>query len=158
MGTEHELLKEEHTEILGSLQAISSSGGNLAGIFSDMTRIFSYHVDREEEIMVPLLDYLAERHGNISSHDMGYLEKRSAEFQIEMENLLREHEHLMLLIEVAERVLKPEDEVAVAILSQLRKHTLLEDDLLYPAAQGAVSLIEIERSRLQTDLTLEKKQ
>ena len=61
MKDKESFLDREHTEILETLQAASFTEGSTKRIFSEMLSIFSYHLDREEETVMPLLHYLSER-------------------------------------------------------------------------------------------------
>ena len=61
MKDKESFLDREHTEILETLQAASFTEGSTKRIFSEMLSIFSYHLDREEETVMPLLHYLSDQ-------------------------------------------------------------------------------------------------
>lgn len=139
-------LDREHTELLEKLQQYALNKGRLGTIFSQILAIFSYHLDREEETVIPLLAYLKERMGRKKRPNLEYFRKISSEFDNEFENMIKEHLQIEDLCQDA-ITLAGTDCIEIHDLSgSLRRHMLLEEQLLYPAAQAATFLLEREVS------------
>ena len=106
MKDKESFLDREHTEILEALQATSLTEGSTKRIFSEMLSIFSYHLDREEETVMPLLHYLSERVTENYELDYALLRLQVHEFNTEFDNMLSEHQKLSELAYLAGKLIR----------------------------------------------------
>ncbi len=144
MKDKESFLDREHTEILEELQAASLTEGSTKKIFSEMLSIFSYHLDREEETVMPLLHYLSERVTQNHGLDYALLRLRAHEFSTEFDNMLSEHQKLSDLASLAGKLFSSDSGEEIELLGKLKHHMLTEEEILYPAAEGAVELLKHE--------------
>ncbi len=145
MKEKESFLDKEHTELLEELQFAAESGGKLGETFSEILSLFSYHLDREEETVVPLLEYLSERtvEGNIA--DYAGLIQAAEGFDEEYESMIKEHSDLNTLSTEAESMLTDDTAKFEQLIHKLRHHIALEEEVLYPAAIGAGDIIDYEK-------------
>lgn len=144
MKDKESFLDREHTEILETLQAASFTEGSTKRIFSEMLSIFSYHLDREEETVMPLLHYLSERVTQNHGLDYALLRLQAHELKTEFDSMLSEHQKLSDLASLAGKLIRSDSGEKIELLGRLKHHMLIEEEILYPAAKGAVELLEHE--------------
>ena len=144
MKDKESFLDREHTEILEALQAAYLTEGSTKRIFSEMLSIFSYQLDREEETVMPLLHYLSERVTENHVLDYPLLRLQAHEFSTEFDNMLSEHQKLSELAYLAGNLISSDSGEEIEQLGRLKHHMLTEEEILYPAAKGAVELLEHE--------------
>ncbi len=144
MKDKESFLDREHTEILEELQAASLTEGSTKKIFSEMLSIFSYHLDREEETVMPLLHYLSERVTQNHGLDYALLRLQAHELKTEFDSMLSEHQKLSDLASLAGKLFSSDSGEEIELLGKLKHHMLTEEEILYPAAEGAVELLKHE--------------
>lgn len=144
MNGKASFLDREHTEILESLQHAAMSGGGLGILFSEILSVFSYHLDREEETVLPLLNYLPGRTSRAARVDLVPIHLRASEFCTEIDSMLKEHQKLSELSSSASTFSGSGNENVSCLIKKLKHHMLLEEEILYPAAMGVLKLLEFE--------------
>jgi hypothetical protein len=137
-----EPVTSEHGELLSLLfTATQESRLNLSPL-KDVTSIFSGHADREEETMVPVLEFFRSFTGQGKIPDVDYLRIKADEFRTEEPVMLKEHREIMDLLGRMER----EDGTVQLVLENLsafmERHSNMEEYYLYPLAFHACSLID----------------
>ncbi len=144
MREKESFLDKEHTELLEKIQELSMREGDVGESFKAVMKIFSFHLDREEETVIPLLEYLRRRalkepepmHERISTASRG--------FQQEYGSMLSEHREIETLLEAAERSSSAKVNEVLDLIRALRHHVEIEEEILYPAALAAGTLFNLE--------------
>lgn len=137
-------LDREHGEILEKLHHASDIEGETGSAFGDILKIFSYHLDREEATVVPLLRYLSERTFEERDIDFNELENASMDFESQYDTMLEEHGRMVELMAGIERKSVGKREVS-DLVEELKRHIEIEEEFMYPAAVGAMDLVEWEK-------------
>lgn len=141
------ILEREHGELLDSLSEASRRQDHFGRLFEDVLKIFRYHLDRELETVLPLLEYMHQRNEENRLHDMLRLQEIWSNLRDEYGNLLNEHKQMFRLIgEIDDYPALEEDHIS-DLVQELRKHIELEEQVLYPAALMVGELIECSEFR-----------
>lgn len=146
MDHEDDILKEEHSRLVISMNGISQDPGKTGKAFSEVLKIFRYHLDREEGTVIPLLSYLKERmcKGGRTVDDS--LVTAADNLSVELESMLEEHRQIEdLLGRIMDLPKEKQTEMALEIVAELRHHVALEEQMLYPAAMAATELIKLKK-------------
>lgn len=143
MKSARSLLDREHSELLEKLQELSGRSDGFGRVFENVLKIFSYHLDREEETVMPLLDYISRRTENRRLIDTLMLQRAWEGFTREYDNMVNEHNQMTKLLNEVEDIypIEGEDEVS-RVIRDLKHHMEIEDELLYPAAFTVKDLLE----------------
>ncbi len=144
MENKESFLDREHSELLESLQELSSSGGCNSRIFSDILKTFSYHLDREEETVVPLLGYLKCRIDRSCKPDVGKLRSAWDDFTKLHDTMLEEHREIKELLSEVKN--QPETSLKEQrLIRTLEHHVEIEEEILYPASMAAGVLTTVDK-------------
>ncbi len=141
-GNMDEPVASEHGELLSLLFTASQESRLNSGQLREITAIFSGHADREEETMVPVLEFFRSftSHQDIPERD--YLKIKADEFRTEEPVMIREHREITGFLAQME----PEDGKVQLMLENLSgfmiRHSNMEEYYLYPLALHACSIIE----------------
>jgi iron-sulfur cluster repair protein YtfE (RIC family) len=140
-------LDREHSELLEQMSEIAAGKGKVAELYGEILSIFSYHLDKEEETVIPLLAYLKSRstaRSEVGFHD---LESASRKFIGDAEEMISEHREMAQIIEkVASAKESGSSQKAAEIGRSLLHHVELEEEILYPAAEAACELLALEKN------------
>jgi iron-sulfur cluster repair protein YtfE (RIC family) len=137
--TQHEsFLNEEHTELLAEISEVAATPGKTGKLFSELLNIFSGHLDREEQTVLPLLGYLydsVERPIDVSDS----LFKAGKDFRTEYATMVNEHKAIDDIMKTTESDGAPEK--VMELICDIRHHVMLESEVIYPAAMMAANMI-----------------
>lgn len=138
-------LDREHTHLLEEIQELSMNEGTAGESFKSLLRVFSAHLDREEETVMPLLEYLRNRVAGNSELKNERISAASRDFQLEYGTMIAEHKEISEILKSIEIC----DTVAISgalnLIGELRHHVEIEEEILYPAALAAGVLFKLER-------------
>lgn len=141
-GSMDEPVTSEHGELLSLLFTASQDSRLNIALLKEVTSIFSGHADREEETMVPVLEFFRSFTVQAKKPDRDYLKIKADEFRTEEPVMLKEHREIMDLLGHIER----EDGTVQFMLETLagfmERHSNMEEYYLYPLAFHACSLID----------------
>ena len=139
------LLENEHEELLELLGEIARKKTEVGHLFSEVLRIFRYHLVKENESVVPLLAYMKDRLGEYKGNEKNFLNLARAKLEDLYPEMISEHNEMGKLIRLAQIKLEEEqDKLASKLAEQLLHHVELEEELLYPAAFASGDLVEYE--------------
>ena len=93
---------------------------------------------------MPLLHYLSERVTQNHGLDYALLRLQVHEFSTEFDSMLSEHQKLSDLASLAGKLFSSDSGEEIELLGKLKHHMLTEEEILYPAAEGAVELLKHE--------------
>ena len=145
MADKKNILDEEHKELIEMIEEISSDKTEVGKIFSRLLSLFGRHLDKENEMVGPLLAYLRTRLGDYREKDRDTLNVARAKFEDSYQEMMKEHREMEKLIKLAQNSLKDKpDTFASNLAEHLIFHIRLENDLLYPAAFASGDLVEYE--------------
>ncbi len=145
MSDEKNILDEEHEELIETLGEVARKKTEAGKLFSEVLVIFSYHLDKENETVAPLLAYLKARLGDYRDKDKDALNLARTKFEDSYPEMMQEHEKMAKLIRRAQDSLKENpDKLASDLAEHLLHHVELEEELLYPAAFASGDLAEYE--------------
>lgn len=138
-------LDKEHTHLLEEIQELSMSDGATGESFKSLMSTFSAHLDREEETVMPLLEYLRNwASGNVQM-EIDSVPTASRDFQKEYGTMIAEHKEISAMLNSIER----SDSVRVRgvsdLIGELRHHVEIEEEILYPAALAAGELFKLRK-------------
>lgn len=138
-------LDREHADLISKLETASARSDRLGRIFSDVLKIFEYHLNREDEMVIPLIESISARANRRVILDTFAVQKRWEEFKREYETLLNEHSQVLKLLEEVEDLHPVEgDQLSYVVLS-MKRHIEFEESLIYPAAMVVGDLIECSK-------------
>ena len=139
--TEHEsMLNEEHTELLSRISEMSGISGEPGRLFAKILEIFSGHLDREEETVIPLVIYLEERIEGSAQADES-LGKYANDFRTEYPTMISEHREMDGMMKQIESISSSDD--AAKLIREIRHHVRMEEEILYPAAMAAADMVSL---------------
>ncbi len=145
MKDEKSILDEEHEELIGMLVEVAGKHTEVGRLFSEVLRIFRYHLDKENETVLPLLSYLKERLGNHNGNNKEALKLAWIEFKNDYPEMMHEHQEMGKLLERASNFMRiNSDKAAMDLAEHLLNHVDFEEEILYPAAFASGKLIELE--------------
>lgn len=145
MADTKNILDEEHEELLEMLGEIARQKTEAGRLFSEVLRIFKYHLGRENETIAPLLAYLKGRLGGYKGKEKESLNHARTMFEDSYPAMMQEHEEMAKSIRLAQAFLKDNpDRLASDLAERLLHHVELEEELLYPAAFASGDLVEYE--------------
>lgn len=138
-------LDREHSELLEQMSEIAAGKGRIAELYGEILSIFSYHLDKEEETVIPLLGYLKSRDTGQNKGRLRDLESASRKFIGDAEEMVFEHSKMAQLIEKAASAMGSDSSGKAADLGRsLLHHVELEEEILYPAAKAACELLALQ--------------
>ena len=141
-------MEKEHEEIWRLLIGVQHLSGKTGSIAEKLAKDLKAHIDKEEELALPLLGIL----GDIASGKLknGVAKKASllgSRFEKEYPGMLHGHKELRRFLERLKKVGAEEGHLtAVRLAEALEAHSKEEEEVLYPAAIVA-GLIASKRAR-----------
>ncbi|MHB1708620.1 MAG: hypothetical protein ACYCT2_04000 [Thermoplasmataceae archaeon] len=130
-----------HDELRHFEEVYDNTGTEKAPTFLELIGIFSTHVKNEEDLVVPLLDYLSARTDGAVS---GYrdLEQVAEEFSSRYKDMEEEHEEARRAVHrLAELSKATRNNRAYRIWTSIENHVKLETSALRLAESGARSIL-----------------
>lgn len=143
------ILDREHKHLLEEIQELSGCDGELGETFREVGKEFSSHLHKEEETVVPLLEYLGNRSEPNQRSLIGNVAVASENFQMEYQSMLEEHQHLGLILETVDKLGTTPNTRALGLVHELQHHIAIEEEILYPAALAAGDLFRLEANEKQ---------
>ena len=138
MTQRESFLNEEHTELLNEISEMSAATGETGKLFSQLLNIFSGHLDREEETVLPLLRYLHDSVEGPAEASDG-LFKAGKDFRVEYETMENEHKAMDKIMNVIES--SGAAGKVMELIWHIRHHVTLESEIIYPAAMAAANMV-----------------
>lgn len=138
MAQHESFLKDEHSELLAGILEVSSTQDETGKRFLELLKIFSGHLDREEETVLPLIAYLydsVEKQPEVN----GNLLKACKDFKTEYSTMVNEHEAMENIMKTIES--KKASGKVMDLIGDIRHHVMLEGELIYPAAMMVANAI-----------------
>ncbi|AKA49518.1 hypothetical protein IX51_10905 [uncultured archaeon] len=145
MKSGRSFLDREHTYLLEEMQALTGRSDRFGRLFENVLTIFSYHLDREEETVIPLIDYLSRREGSKRLLDVLNIQRAWDGFRQEYDNMLNEHAQMNKLIAEIDDEYSHEDKNISQLIGELKHHIEIEEVILYPAALAVGELLECRK-------------
>lgn len=117
------------------------TGGEESPTFLDLIGIFSGHVDNEEDLVVPLLDYLNMEIDGLKPENRK-IKEIAREFSNRLEKMKQEHEEARKAVHrLAELAAATRNRRAYTIWTSLENHVLLEEMALRLAESSARAIL-----------------
>ncbi|MCL4328508.1 MAG: hemerythrin domain-containing protein [Candidatus Thermoplasmatota archaeon] len=148
MESETSYLDNEHTELLEGMQNLSACDTEVGHAFKDIARVFSYHLDREESTVIPLLKYLRRKAEGECESSRERLLAASENFHVEYDSMLKEHGEIEKLLGSVESIGVGMERSVSDLIHDLRHHVEIEEEILYPAALAAGNLFMMEKDSI----------
>ncbi len=135
-------MAKELTDGLNEFELVyDNAGGEKAPIFSELIDIIALHVNNEEDLVVPLLDYISLKADGISP-EPGDLRKIAEEFSTRYKEMEEEHEKARLAVHrLAELSRITRNTRAYKIWTSIENHVKLERSALKLAESGARDIL-----------------
>ena len=135
-------MAKELTDGLNKLELVyDNEGDGKAPIFSQLIDIFALHVNNEEDLVVPLLDYIGLKAGGISP-ELDGLRKIAEEFSLRYREMEEEHEDARLAVHrLAELSKITGNTRAYKVWTSIENHSKLEQSALKLAWSGAREIL-----------------
>ena len=136
MADEKNILDEEHEELIEMLGEVARKKTETGRLFSEVLRIFRYHLDKENETVGPLLAYLRERLGEYMTKDKESLNHARTMFEDSYPAMMREHEEMAKLFKIlgnvpTKRTDDEKRELFSDLLELLTEHNSYEESFIY---------------------------
>lgn len=136
------ILEREHKEIFQSLTALANRDDGLGRIAREVLESLRPHLEREEELVIPVLDALGDLALSGAS-GAGKPAEIAGRLSAEYFMMFREHEAILEKVNALyDQAKKNDDREATELGERLREHIALEETVLYPAALVAVKYAE----------------
>jgi hypothetical protein len=136
-------LREEHEEIIGSLEEFSLLNDRTGNAVKELLKVLLPHFEKEERLAMPLLGGLSELISGKNQENLEEIYEARGPLLEEYENMFHEHSQLNAKIERGQGIALQEGHQDVAdLLSALAHHARVEEEVLYPAALLATSFAE----------------
>ncbi len=138
MTQRESFLNEEHTELLAEISEMSATPGETGKLFTELLNIFSAHLDREEETVLPLLGYLRDSVESLVEVSDS-LFKAGKDFRTEYETMENEHNAMDNIM----KTIEPNDVSGkvMELIRHIRHHVMLESEIIYPATMTAANIV-----------------
>ncbi|MEM3671444.1 MAG: hemerythrin domain-containing protein [Thermoprotei archaeon] len=137
-----DVLRHEHRELLDSLESLAARSDSL-GV--DARRIlvdFRPHMEKEEELVLPVLGVLGELAPFILGDDGKPVELTDT-LSAKYRSLFEEHKGMLhSILKFRDSALKIGDQGAMELAENLMHHIELEESVLYPASLIALKYVE----------------
>lgn len=137
-----EAITAEHSELMTLLYTAEQESHDSSGIIKEVTNIFSGHADREEETMIPVLQFMKEWSSGNQDVNVSFLKVKAKEFEVEISTMIDEHAMILKLFDE----INMKDEKNSCELNNLRsfmkRHSTIEEYYFYPIATYACNIIE----------------
>ena len=135
-------LKEEHEEIMGSLNEFSRLQDKTGKSITELLDSLEPHFEKEERLAMPVLGTLSElASGDKITTDLRAIAESQDALRLEYDVMFEEHTELKRFIQNARGFAKQENhEDVVDLLDALSHHARVEEEVLYPAALLAGTL------------------
>lgn len=118
-----------------------NTGEEKAPTFSELIDIFALHVNNEENLVVPLLDYVGQKAGGCSP-ESGGLRNIAEEFSLQYKGMEEEHEEARLAVHrLAELSRITGNMRAYKVWNSIENHVKLEQSALKLANSGAREIL-----------------
>ncbi len=142
------VLDKEHKELVERLEEASGKGTEAGRVFVDVLGIFRYHLEKENETIVPLLVFLKDRLDEKNQINTAELDEARHRFDDKYCEMIQEHRIMGNLLKKAETALiTEEDERSSELIRELMHHVELEEELLYPAAKASGYILKVDETR-----------
>jgi hemerythrin-like domain-containing protein len=137
-----------HQDLLQLLVSAQGLQGKTGSVAEQIARMLKPHIEKEEELFLPLLGILPEAaDGKLSPSSAKRASKLYAKVKDEYKTMLEEHKSLDRALARLKRVAEEEGHPTATKFAELLKaHSLVEDQILYPAAVLAGRIAE-QRAR-----------
>ncbi len=139
-----------HESLLQLLVVAQRLGGKTGRVAEEVARLVKPHIEKEEEIFLPLLGILPEAAGGkLSLTSAKRASKMYSKAMEEYRPMLEEHKALDKILARLKRVADEEGHpTATRFAELLKEHSLGEDQILYPAAilAGQIALRKAKRT------------
>lgn len=123
------------------MQVYDNTGDEALPNFLDLVQEFTRHVNNEEDLVIPLLDYLGLRIDGITP-EIGNLKDVAREFSNRLDEMRNEHESAKLAAQrMAELAKATQNKRAFGIWTGLSEHMQLEERALRLAESTAKSIL-----------------
>lgn len=128
-------LREEHKELHETLQKFTFMSGKTGAAARETAKALHPHFVKEEEIALPQLGLLpALAKGKAISDTSGVIAKSEA-LKRDFDEMLSEHQHIVVLLDKLYAVAKEENHPEVMHFTEaLKQHAKTEEEVLYPTA------------------------
>lgn len=137
-----EAISAEHSELMVLLYTAEQESHDSSGIIREVTNIFSAHADREEETLIPVLQFMKEWYSGSKEVNVSFLKGKAKEFEVEKNTMINEHAIILKLFDE----INIKDEKNSCELNNLRsfmkRHSTIEEYYFYPIATSACNIIE----------------
>jgi hypothetical protein len=129
-------LKEEHEEIMGSLNLFSRLQDKTGKSIVELLDVLEPHFEKEERLAMPILGTLSElASGEKTATDLRAIVESQGALQKEYDDMFEEHVELKSFIQNARGFAEQENHGDVVdLLDALSHHARVEEEVLYPAA------------------------
>jgi hypothetical protein len=136
-------LREEHEEIIGSLNELALLSDKTGKAVKELLEVLQPHFEKEEKLAMPLLGSLSELVSSCNQENLKEISEARQPLLLEYENMFLEHSELKDYIERCQKIAREEGHENVADLrGALAHHARVEEQVLYPAALLASSFAE----------------
>lgn len=130
-----ESLKEEHEALLNAIRKYSGGKDRTGASVRELLKTFEPHVEKENEIVLPLLGLLGGLAAGEPIENPNALMLLHERYVVEYPNMFTEQVAIKLAIKTAKRNAKAEGHEDLAeTLDALLHHARIEEEALYPAA------------------------
>lgn len=127
-------IQHGHEHLCEELKNIMIKGGEIGEKAKILDEYMSYHFKKEEEYALPPLGLLLALSEGDWELDPKEAIKMSDTLHEKLEEMTKEHVHILKLLKDLEVVANKEDDIwAKHFIKNLRLHAELEDQVLYPA-------------------------
>ncbi len=137
-----EPIRAEHSELMTLLYTAEQESHDNSGAIKEVASVFSGHADREEETLIPVLEFMKEWFSGIKQVNAPFLKGKANEFKLEVGAMINEHAQILKLFDE----MNTEGEKNACLLENLRKfmkrHSVIEEYYFYPMAMYACKIIE----------------
>lgn len=135
-------VEDEHARLLAGLRAMSQGYSSIHAVFEEILRIFQRHLDREEEIAIPLLKYLPRLVDGSFNENPEDLQRVGERFRQQYMSILEENRQIEELLSRIEDLPDFSQNADARDLScALKHHAAMEEQVLFPAAIATIRLI-----------------
>lgn len=130
-----ESLREEHEAFIDGLKSRSTSKGETGAALGRLLKLLEPHVEREDELVLPLLGALHGVAAGLPLESSGAVMRLYERYAGQYGNMFAEHLPIRQALKSAKAAARKEgrDDV-VEILDALAHHSRVEEEVLYPAA------------------------
>jgi hypothetical protein len=132
----------EHGQLLTLLFTATQESLLNLGPLKEVTSIFSGHADREEETMVPVLEFFRAIAAHKNFPNIDFLKAKADEFRTEEAVMLKEHREIMDILGRMEKEGGAVQLVLENLSAFMERHSNMEEYYLYPLTFHACSLID----------------